>query len=275
MDKRRKEIDPDPAFDEYVYTILYNATPADRDKLPLRFRKIMKSEKSVTRFITASSLETKINLLSYLGIKHGLFLVDDYSQSMKKLKDKLADIDKQKKAGLLQDISDNKLYVVTDREVIHRLTSLARLTHTESYLLNQQFQRVTYQVHNWSRKFNRTDGLDLPQIEADMSAVIKTVLQANMSIEFSTSIFGLSMNQIKVLLFLYLSREGYTPIEKLWDFFAIFLSKLKVTAAVKELFEERHIEKHGVSGNREYIITGKGIKMVNEFLNRVLQSNTF
>lgn len=263
-----------PAFNEFIYSILYGLTPDQKKKLSKPFLYVAKSERRAKNFSEFSTMDEKVRLLSELGFDNAIVFFQDKIGSMNGLKIILEKYWANKSASAAKDIVDIGVFVSSDKQVKYLLSLMADTISHKSYFLNLEYNRVAYHVKGWSAKRNTPASQQLSETMESLDLVVKTVLSSCNALSFTDSVSGVNQYQMKVLLYLFEYRHTFVPKQKIWDFFAGDFTKGKTTSALKGLYGNDLVKKpHNLK--LEYSITAAGIEAVNAFINRILKQNNY
>lgn len=251
----------DPAFNEYVYSVLYNASVEDCEKLPPKYHKLIKSEKSAKRFINNSGWDEKMLVLSYLGA-NSYYVIDDGSIKSPALKKIVADFRAKQESMSLTEIVESGLYISSNKQLLGVLKLMSQAISGNSYTYNMEYKRIGYAIKKWSKKMDKGEYEE--NVEMDRY-IVKSLYCSNSVFKRSDDLFNIKPNEIQLLLYFYLHIHNYIAIEKTWDDNAGALSKLEITNAIKTLMEANYIDQHPLNHQREYCIAAKGIKVVSDY----------
>jgi hypothetical protein len=263
-----------PALNEFIYTLLYQSTMEERRGLKGKYLKIAMSAKAAKIFATTSTREEKEYIMSHFGFEFG-YVIFKRGMAMTKFKHILDKFEKKKQAAALADIAEEGLFVMADKEFIRLLGLTSQAIHHPAYFLNLELNRQGYHIQKWSRKFDNQEDMATREVDMNAKLVVRTCLNANMTMDYWPGTTGISVLQMKILLYLYSVSHLYVGEGKLFDIFIGVAAKFKFNNAIKGLIDNTFIMKNVSAKEKEYSITGLGIKQVNEFVTRTVNLNTF
>lgn len=261
-----------PAFNEFLYSLLFNAPIEAKRVIPPRFLKYVNSETEAKKFIKRATMEEARTLLSYLGVQHFVVLVGQDNVNFKELKTILEKFKNNKNIASLKDIIDLKLFVTSDRELITLLGLVSQSIHHRAYTMNLELTRTSYHVRGWKK---RLDDQETANAYADAILLSRTLLNASFTMHKIGFLFKLNQLEMEVLLLLYPAKHMYTQIDIIFEAFIGRFSKTKMSACIKRLIVSQHIQKSSISVGREYALTSIGIRIVNEYMDAVMHANNF
>lgn len=261
-----------PALNEFVYTALYQSSMEERRGLRGKYLKIAMSAKASKTFATTSTREEKEYILSHFGFEFA-YIIFKRGTTLLKFKQIFEKFEKKRKAAALSDIAQDGMFVTTDKEFMRLLGHVSQSIHHPAYFLNLELNRQGYHIQKWPKKFANQD--DMASREVDMSAklLVKTCLSANLVMDYCEGSTGIRPLELKILLYLYTLSQIYVPEEKIFAVFAGAITTNKFRRAIRAVSLDHLILKN--AKEKEYTITAAGIRQVNEYVNRIMNLNTF
>lgn len=251
----------DPAFNEYLYSVLFNAAFEDCEKLPPKYHKLIKSEKSAKRFINNSGWDEKMLVLSYLGV-NSFYIIDERSINSPSLKKVVSGFKENQKSMSLSEVVKSGLYISSNKQLIGVLTLMAQAINSNSYTYNMEYKRIGYSIKKWSNQLGKGEFEENTELN---KYIVKALYSSNSVFKRTQDLFNIKPNEIQLLLYFYLHVDNYTAIAKVWDDNAAMLTKLEITNAIKILKGAAFIDQHPLNHKREYCITAKGIKVISDY----------
>lgn len=263
-----------PILNDFIYTLLFQATLEEKRGLPGRYRKIAMSGRASKKFATTSTREEKEFILSHFGMEY-FYVIARQGMPLQKFKDILDRFEKKKKVAALKDMAEEMVFVSSDKEFIRLLGLMSQSIHHHTYFMNMEFQRQGYHIQKWAK--NNLNKEDLATRELDQSAKIlaKTLLNGCLAMDYIPGRTGFTGTQMKILLYLYSVSHTYVLTEKIYNVFAGSMSPNAYRMAIKQLIDNFFVTKVTREGEASFTISGAGIKQVNDFIQRVLNSNAF
>jgi hypothetical protein len=260
------------AFNEFLYSILYNAAFDAKKIVPTRYYHLLRSERQAKKFISKANTDEARALLSYLGVEHFMVFVAKDRANFKDLKGILEKFKDDRKLESLQDIIDLKLFVTSDKELITLLGLVSQTIHHKAYSMKLELTRTGYHIRDWSKRLHQEGSTEIIE---NCRLLAKTLLSCSLTLHKTDFLFGLRPLHIELLLYLYPTQNRYTTTKQIFSFFAGPYNKMKIAAAIKNLVKSQHLQKSAIAKRDEYTITALGIRVVNDYMDTVLHGNNF
>lgn len=264
-----------PALNEWVWNILYNITPEQKQKLSAPFLRILKSSVRSKSFAEFSTIDEKIRLFSELGYDNAIVFFEDKAKSVNALKVVLEKFEKDRQAAASKDISHMKVFVSSDKQIRWLLSIMADTIHHKSYFLNLELNRVGHHLKSWKSQRVAPSTKELSESLDNVDLVVSTLLNALFIEDYVEGFLGIRALDLRVLLYLFPMRHIYVEKQKVWDFFAGATSKQRITASMKRMYSTGFLTKHIDLSLGRYCITAKGIDTVTQYMQRVIKQNGF
>jgi hypothetical protein len=261
-----------PIFNDFIYTILYNATAEEKQGLSGRYLTALKDEKQAAKFIETATREEKEYLLAHFGFQF-LYVICPEKIAATKLKDFIKE--QQEKGYSVSDLRQQGFYAHTDKEIIHLLGLAAKAIHNPNYFLNLEINRQGYHVKKWSRQSPVKEDAATKEVMDNDNVLMRTLLSSSITMNYQPGLSGLSEVQLQILLFMYINRQKYISYEDLNNLFAGYKGKYKegnFASSIRALVSEQLIQKSAIEKD-QITITGIGIKKCIEYRNAVLANN--
>ena len=266
----------DPALSDYFYSVFYNADIVSRAGLPPKYLKLLRLEKTAKKFALESSMDEKIMILNYLGIKFFLVIADRKIATDSPLKGIMQKYKDRQEMLSLKEIIDSGLYVTSNKQLTGLLGLVSQACGSKQYKMNLEYTRVRYHAKQWDQRLRAANEDKDMQEQKEMDVnFVRTLCRNNLIMRRSEDLFGITETQMEILTYLYGLSGSYTRIETIWDFYSGVLTQNKVTIAARRLLDLGHLDQHPFSQKREYTITGTGIKLVNQLKEAIHKLNTF
>lgn len=241
--------------------------------LPARLYRQMNTEKKAKKFAYKSSTDEKREFLSYLDI--GFFWTfaavkeftsRDYLPILKELK-------KDNPVAAVDIMCDRGISVSTDLEYVNRMTQMSHVSSSGAYVKSMERARLGAITKSWSRKFSPdTDSEDVDNSAKVLAKYNESFIRIHRYIE---SLIGISENEYRVLNMLYERKGKYVELEEIWEYFSGEIGQRKLSFGVNVLMKEFLIQKYYDFSSKKYTITKSGVRLINEFQNRILKSSNF
>lgn len=263
-----------PVFNEFVYTVLFAASLQQKRGLPGKYLKIAMNGKAAKTFATKSSKEEKELILSHLGFET-FYVVARRGMPLDKFKDILEKFETKKRVAALSDIAEAGVFVTSDREFLRLLGLMAQSIHHPSHFLNLELQRQGFHIQKWSKQYQNAEDMTTRGLEASAKLLARTCLSVALMIDSWPGATGISPLQLKILLYLYSVSHTNVSHKRLYDVFGGYTNPNSYAIAMRGLASEQLVLRIVLNREVEYAISGLGIKQINEFINRVINLNTF
>lgn len=263
-----------PILNDFIYTLLFQASLEEKRSLPGRYRKIAMSSRLAKKFATTSTREEKEFVLSHFGMSY-FYVVGRSGMPVEKFKDILDKFEKKKKALALKEMAEEMIFVSSDKEFVRLLGLMSQSIHHHTYFMNMEFQRQGYHIQKWAKNNLNQEDLLTREIDQNAKVVAKTCLNACVSMDYIPGRTGFTGTQMKILLYLYTVSHTYVPTDKIYNVFAGYISINAYRMAIKQLTDNMFVTKMNGKEEVSFTISGMGIKQVNDFTQKVLNLNTF
>jgi hypothetical protein len=261
-----------PVLNDFIYTLLSEATYEQKRGLSGRYLKAAMNSRSARAFATSSTREEKEILLSHFGLDY-FYVISGRSITFKKLKDILTKFETGKKVKAIADIAESGIFVTSDVEFLKLLGLMSQSIHNPNFFLNVELSRIAYNIKKWKKTELSAYDLEIREMQEDAKTLCDCALNMDRAMVYHKGLNGVSGNELRVLLYLY-KNQGYISDSHLAEYFHGVLSKLQFRYAIKQLFSSQAIIKN-IEQRTEYTISGIGVKHVNNFLNNFTGKNQF
>lgn len=253
-----------PIINELTFDCLFTMTENQRQKFVPKELRAIKTAKKARHYVEKCTLDEKLMLLTKLGVGFSFILHAHNPLAGKELKARYEKYKDMSKDKYLQELSDEKFVVLTDRILVNFINVMGNLTHSDVYLLNLDFHKVGEFIHNWKR----ADKPDVNSIQQSVEyAKVINRLSLNVAIEVK-KIKGVSeIADIDLLILMYLyDKNQYIRKEIIESHFGGIYKKTLISSAIKRLAEKLLVERNPMySVYFEYQITALGNTAVMDF----------
>jgi hypothetical protein len=253
-------------LNEFIYTVLFNASSEDKKGLHGKYLNACENEKAAKKFLETATREEKEYLLSQFGYQF-YYLISAYKPSNTTLKDIM-----EMNGYKITELKKEGLYVHSDRELMHLMGLTCKSVHIPSYAMNLELMRQSYHVKKWSRVVPVKDQSS-EVVEAD-SVLMRTLLSATITMNYQAGITGISDVQLAILIYLYINRNkerSFSDIENMFSGYKGRYTPAGFKSAINSLIINQYIQKSAVDKN--LTITSLGIKKCQEYRDAVLVNN--
>lgn len=260
-----------PILNEVVFDYLYNLTPEQKLKFSPKELRAVKSAKKAREYAEKLTIDEKLLLLAKVGVKFAFVLHSSERFMQREIKERHDRYKEMSKDKLVQELSDERVVVLTDKVLTNFLTVMGDLTHSDVYLLNLDFHKVGRSINQW--KPNTPPNSPMMSELLEYAALINR-LSLNVAIEVKRikGVSEIADLDILLLMYFYENQKKYVTRGTIELHFGGIYKKTLITAAIKRLFEKLYIERNPVySTIHEYQITSLGISTIMDFHKRNLK----
>lgn len=265
-----------PILNAYCYDLCYNMPDEIRKQLPMKFRKMLLSERMTKNFCERASIDDRINFFALVGQKFSLSMFPNEALNGTSTKEFLKKYDSGENYEAQKKQSALKVYVVSDKEIIHQYGLMSQITNQASTLRVLDFNKIGNITRDWDKRLNTPEQHELLNIVADSDILVKTIHNAIISSELADVLFEITGLDMQVLMFLYINRTKFIVRQVIQKQFTGYTTASKVTTSLKRLLEGEFIKKHpSTERDLKFTINGRGISKVQDYFNYVLKANNF
>lgn len=261
---QRRIVINDPVINEMAFDYLFSVSTGKRAKLNGKEIRAIRTATRARKFIERSTIDEKLFLLAKLGAGFTLFIHNGNPMCGKEIKQLMEKYKEMTKTEIVGDMAAHKIVVLSDRTLINFLNILSDTSHSETYLLNIDFNRVGNIVNNWKDIYKPNADNTLETLEF-AKIINKFTFNVNMSMKSIKGVFEIADLDINILMYFYDLRTQYVTRDTIDRVFAGLYKKTIITAAMKRLFEKVLIERNPTKNHNEYQITALGNTVVMDF----------
>lgn len=242
----------------------------------MKYRKMLLSERMVKNFCERASMDERITFSILIGLRFSLSFFPSELLNGVSVKEFLKAYDKSENYEAQKKQSGLKVFVTSDKEIIHYYGLMAQTSNHESNLRTLDFNKVGNVTRDWSKRLNTPQQNELLDLVHDSDLLVKTLLNTSLAIRKTDVLFEMHELDMKVLKYLYLNRHRFFQKTELQKQFYSYYPIGKVTSSIKRLISGEYIKKHiNLERELKYTITGLGEKKVLEFVNYIIKANNF
>lgn len=151
MSKPIKSV-PDPIFNDFLYTVLFNMSASEKRGLHGKYLKAAMSEKSAKAFIQNATDEDKKYILSHAGYKFYWVLQKDNFKA-EYLREILTKFESSNHVSALRDIAHQGIFVTAEKEFIRLLSLMSSAIHQSSFYFDLSMLRTGWHIKSWKKRF--------------------------------------------------------------------------------------------------------------------------
>lgn len=271
----KRKVYTNPFLNEMVYSILRSASKEELFSLRGRFLLASKSEKTAKRFVATSRLEEKIALLTEFGIRFFLIFADEERVTSDDIQTIVKKYKEDKYASALQDISELRMHVTSDKEYAHMLGLMANTTNHPSYLLNLELNRAAYIAKKWGASTKNIHDKTQKETSESSTYLAKLILEGHLSMKKVGKLYSMTQEDLSLLVFFHINRHIHISRDDLVVRLAGSYSHHQVFKSSTALENSHFIEPHAYADPKKFTITSLGIKVVNSFMDKVFKNIEF
>jgi hypothetical protein len=262
-----------PILNDFIYTLLYEAPYEAKRGLTGKYLKASMNGRAAKAFSVNSTREEKEYILAHFGLEF-YYVIHPKKVTIPKLKEILRKYQKDHKIAAMKDIAEEGIYVTGDEQFVHLLRLMAKSIHHPSFFLNLEFNRQGYHIQKWSKRNDNEVDLKDRETYTNDNKIMRLMLNSILEMEFVPGKSGLTIKEMKVLIYLYTYKHLFVPEKDILDFFLGRVSKSDCKSAIMGLLNSQYIQRSALA-RKEYSITSYGIKQVANYRDTVLTSNNF
>lgn len=253
----------------------YNLPTEVLKGLSIKYRRMLASQAKCKAWCETSSMDEKMQFFNAIGLNNAITIFPDKIKSGVSLKEILQKYENEKLAAAQKEQANLGCYVVTDRDTAFLLNSMSMSINHESFIRALDFNKTGYSIKNWSKTLDSPIQTETLVMLENKKLIGSTILNAGLCFDVVTQLFGLNQYHVKILLFLYQRRQAYIFRDDIIAYFDGYISRTRMTRALKKLILNEYLDKHQQWQTYQYRISVKGITVVNEFINRIIKQNQF
>lgn len=262
----KKQIILDPFVSEFVYYCIMNSTVEQRKQLNGKFLYATRTSKKAKTFSVKSTDEEKRILLSKLGIEFAwVFNIDK-----QKLDTLFETSGKKTLLELNKMMIEQRVMVVTDKQVMTFLGVMASNCHSESWLINREYMSFGYRVKEWRKEYEHPTNREIKESLMSMRDMAKVMLNTILAAKSIEDQFGVSETAMTVLLYLVSRQKEFVTEFEMKTYLRGLYREFRINVALKSLMLSRHIEKNVGATRPEYRITSIGINVAMNFQKKAI-----
>jgi hypothetical protein len=268
----------DPIFDEWFFDYLSNITSEQKQLLNNHELGLIRNRKQLLDFVNTGNLEKKLTLLTKVGIEwHTLFYIPERFdfETLKKVYSQY-----QMKGKRLEEIINvvkSGAFVLSSKDVAVSLAMMNQNVHTDEYILNKKYLRVTPAYENLLANISKTvlDHTLVTQHKAVLEAqqyLASIFLETMLSDTFTEADLNLTPLDLCILCLLYNNPNSYYKMDYIRRTLKTKYKPGAIGVRCAYLWKERKMIDKLPTREREpsYKIMQNGIMAVGSLLNRIV-----
>lgn len=165
----------------------------------------IKTTAKMKRFIENSPLEDKLLMCMNTGMRGAIVLWDAEKEGNKKVQDVLITYLDTPAHELPKELSKSKVFAAMDIDFIKSIQFVAKASNSNQYSINRKYLKVKEN----SKQFKSRLFSDKLEAENNLDWYVNTIQHA-IGLEEIIETYGLTMDYLKILLYLYVCPNGAT-----------------------------------------------------------------
>lgn len=262
--KSREYLVSDPNMNEYVFHCIVSAPPRLINKLPEDLFHHTKSIVKIRTFAQKASLEKKLEMLSHLGGAFSLMLHPPNYLTKIRMDKALLEYNAGKRLDTVNEMIKDKVFVITDKDVMAVHAIMSQNCHSETYMLNRDYALIAEDLVN--TRYNNRDS-EVKSLMEDYKLTVKMILTTLLNQEHNMGQIGYKPREILVLLYLFINKSKYVDEQEIIKYFTTYIGKVSVRSALGLLQNSLHVQR--MPGKWWFSITGLGVQLVSSYVNRI------
>lgn len=269
MNRKSTTIVRSPILNDFIYTILFNASYQQKRGLLGKYMKAAMNQRSAKKFVAHSTRDEKEYIMSHFGFEF-YYVVARRGTTYESMKAILEKFDNNKTFPAMSDIAKEGLFVMGNTEFLRMLGLMSKTIHHPTYFMNLEFQKQGYNIQHWGKRVNIDEDLQARETDEFSRMFAQTCINASLAIDSAASSLGVNKTTIKILLYLYYTKAVELSKDQLYAYFSGNMKKTEFNYGMKELIGGQLVtafKKDRVS------ISGEGMRSVNNYLGLVNKMN--
>lgn len=259
---------PTPHLDNFLYEVLYNASRDEMYALPNEFKRVVVSEAAAKRFCRNATLDKKLKILTLLGHRWFLGITPD-ALKLTDVKKIAEEIKEGGKIRALDEAVKRDIFVLTNKTLINSLVLLSDVSESNHYSMGLVLKRDGFNIKKWSGKLDNPKKAEFDELYESFSGIASLFNKVYMFSEVIEDNFGISRNEIEVLLYVFSKGSSYVDYDIIAQYYAGMKTKTMVTRLLTDLVSKGLLEKN--ADNRQYRVTAMGMSKISQFIKKVIQ----
>lgn len=258
-----------PIFNDFVYSVLYNASYEEKRGLRGRLMNAAMKPSAAKFFANHATWEEKVELLAHFGIEYFTVFVKTKNTQLKQLGKILEKYEKDGEQLALQDIVNAKIFVTGDQQFVQLFRLMAKSIHKPQYFLNLELTRAGYHINKWKRRNNSNDSMAIREAQECAPLLARYALSAAVKMQYTKGSTGVSDFNMQVLLYFFVYANNYLPEHKIYTYFSGYKTTREIRCALTGLVKGQFLQKH-LTNPKELSISGKGTTKVHNFMDGLM-----
>lgn len=258
----------DPYMNEYIFHCIVTTPPEELRKLPPDLLAETKSVQKIKSFIQKASLERKLQMLSCLGGAFSLVLHPPKYVNKKKIATVLKHFQEGRRLDDVNEMIKDKVYVITDKEVMAAFTVMSQNCHSETYSLNKDYSLISTEIVHEKFAVKDATDQDILEVMEDYRLMLKLLLNNLVNQSYDHGMTSFKPQEIMVLMYLFLYRNKYMHEKDIVKYFITQLSTYHTKAAIRSLEKSAYIQRF--PRTYTYTLTGLGVHLIAAYTRRIV-----
>lgn len=265
----------DPALAEFVYTISMTASMAQKRHLPEKFFNVIKTERAAKKFSRTASTDQKKEFLEYMGYSSFFIISNVDNVWSKTCRDVLDKYEHPKGKIDWQRVIKEGVLVTSDKELVRIFSLLSSATASKLYRLEQELFRAKSATQKWSNKLELEEHSKIEKQELSTKDFLRYGDVFMEQFIMCDNFLEIGPEELLILFLLYQNKSTFVPHLQIKDHSKWLIPANKITSVECKLLEQIMIRQGFDYRKKEFMITSRGIRTVNQFRERVLKNFNF
>ena len=268
----KRQVILDPFVSEYVYSCIVNSTIEQRKMLNGKFLYATRTSKKAKTFSVKSTDEEKRILLAKLGVQFAwVFYIEK-----DKLDELLGTTGKVTNSQIAKIMIDQKVMVVSNRQVMSLLGLMSSNCHSETWMMNRDYLTMGYLAKQWRKQYEHPTNKEIKDGLVESREIAKLMVNTIMASKSTEGMFGVTETEMSVLLYMMSRQKEFVPEHEMKVYFRGLYREFRINVALKQLVLAQYISKNLTDPKvSEYNITGWGVDVAMKFQKRVFNLLNF
>jgi hypothetical protein len=263
----------DEALAQFTYSIIYNLSVSDRQKLPETFRAKIRTERKAKKFAYTSSSDEKREFFSYINVGFYWTFVNLDRCTDKDYYSILLSLHKGAPLQAIKDMAEKGVCVTSDKDYTFLLEQMSVATVTGEYRRVEEMARVGNLYRKWSKRWKINPEED--EADKDAQDAAKFINAMQMAYPHLVATTGLKPHEYQILNYLYIYYDQYNSLTSVHKKFIGIMSEKKVAHVCTKLLRLKLVVKSGNLNEKEYMISKAGIRVSGQFRRKLMQYINF
>lgn len=265
----------DAKFHEYLFDVLVNLNPNQKAKLNDGERAKIRNRTEIQRFLSLSSLEAKLALLTKTHINWCILFWEDGNLCKEDLQRVYSQFETEGEVlEIINDMLHKKYFAISAKQVALSLAMLDSNSHGEAWSINKQFIAALDDLHETQEKFaQRNNAVEFVTTTKAMRRVNRLSLALDLLWDYGEAVHGLQPCDMAILRVLFTNPNSFYREDVVQKKLRTLFKPATVAKRCRKLQMEGYLERApspATTRKPAFQIMQKGILVVGDFLNKAV-----